>query len=98
MCQSDRIHDSSRRTFAYFRSNTKILCKANLFSDAAFRVQCLRHAAHFIDLDNTYNGSKYARAFRRPIEETRTMSGNTSLAVEKYKAVLCATGGTRNYV
>lgn len=40
----------------------------------------------------------HARAFRRPIEETRTMSENTSLAVEKYKTVLCATGGTRNYV
>lgn len=100
MCQSDRIHDGSRKTFNYFQSNMRILCKANVSRRCAFRVQCLRQRTLLISI--TYTMAQSTRTCVSSadivIEETRRMSENISLPVEKYKAVLCATGGTWNYV
>lgn len=96
MCQSDRIHDVSRRTFDYFRSNMRILSKANVSRRCVSNP--MPSTAHFIDLDNAYTMAQSIRtcvsSADMAIEGMHRMSENTSLSIQKYEAVLCATGGT----
>lgn len=72
-----------------------------MFLDTAFRVQCLRQRTLLISITYTMAQSTRTCVSSADIvieEETRRMSENISLPVEKYKAVLYATGGTWNYV